>query len=74
MKQDWTPQEGEAAKAARNMLRELMEERRWRIPQLADALDISVDIVRRWEQGKSGMDDFPALPDAPSLKSRRRRA
>jgi transcriptional regulator with XRE-family HTH domain len=29
---------------------------------------------RRWEQGKSGMDDFPALPDAPSLKSRRRRA
>jgi hypothetical protein len=40
-----------------------MEERRWRIPQLADALGISVDIVRRWQQGKSRMqiDDLVAV-------------
>jgi transcriptional regulator with XRE-family HTH domain len=56
-------QEGAAAKAARNMLNELMDERRWRIPQLADALGISVDIVRRWQQGKSRMqiDDLVAV-------------
>lgn len=56
-------QEGEAAKAARKMLSDLMEERRWRIPQLADALGISVDIVRRWQQGKSRMqiDDLVAV-------------
>lgn len=56
-------QEGEAAKAARKMLNDLMEERRWRIPQLADALNISVDIVRRWQQGKSRMqiDDMVAV-------------
>ena len=56
-------QEGEAAKAARLMLNELMDERRWRIPQLADALGISVDIVRRWQQGKSRMqiDDLVAV-------------
>jgi transcriptional regulator with XRE-family HTH domain len=56
-------QEGAAAKAARNMLNDLMEDRRWRIPQLADALGISVDIVRRWQQGKSRMqiDDLVAV-------------
>jgi transcriptional regulator with XRE-family HTH domain len=56
-------QEGEAAKAARQMLSDLMDERRWRIPQLADALGISVDIVRRWQQGKSRMqiDDLVAV-------------
>ena len=56
-------QEGDAAKAARQMLNDLMEERRWRIPQLADALGISVDIVRRWQQGKSRMqiDDLVAV-------------
>jgi transcriptional regulator with XRE-family HTH domain len=45
------------------MLTDLMEERRWRIPQLADALGISVDIVRRWQQGKSRMqiDDLVAV-------------
>jgi transcriptional regulator with XRE-family HTH domain len=45
------------------MLSDLMEERRWRIPQLADALGISVDIVRRWQQGKSRMqiDDLVAV-------------
>jgi transcriptional regulator with XRE-family HTH domain len=45
------------------MLNDLMEERRWRIPQLADALGISVDIVRRWQQGKSRMqiDDLVAV-------------
>ena len=45
------------------MLSDLMDERRWRIPQLADALGISVDIVRRWQQGKSRMqiDDLVAV-------------
>src|SRR5438105_385982 len=56
-------QEGTAALAARRMLAELMEERRWRVPQVADALGISVDIVRRWIQGKSRMqiDDMVAV-------------
>ncbi len=42
---------------------DLMEDRRWRIPQLADALGISVDIVRRWQTGKSRMqiDDLVAV-------------
>jgi transcriptional regulator with XRE-family HTH domain len=55
--------EGNAAQAARQMLSDLMEERRWRVPQVADALDISVDIVRRWLQGKSRMqlDDMVAV-------------
>jgi hypothetical protein len=44
-----------AGEAARRMLEELMEERRWRVPQVAETLGLSVDIVRRWLQGKSRM-------------------
>jgi hypothetical protein len=53
----------DAAQAAREMLESLMEERRWRVPQVADALGISVDIVRRWIMGKSRMqlDDMVAI-------------
>lgn len=55
--------ESNAAQAARDMLSNLMDERRWRVPQVADALGLSVDIVRRWLQGKSRMqlDDMVAV-------------